>query len=290
MLAPALHLPMPVIAQAAPTVATPLPGWITASRQDLPINAPSATIPAVVRRPKFRLNAPGHTVQLKELNPKPRFNFVRPVQPRLPQPQPTTTTTPSTPPTLPTPSTEAIVTTPNPPATQIARPITAQDLVPGFVPPAYNPPSPQLPISEWVYPLSEVSPVSSRFGWRIHPIHGSRRFHAGLDLAADTGTPVVASNHGYVSLAGRKGGYGLTVMLDHGDGTVQTLYGHLSEIGVQQGQMVQAGQMIGRVGSTGNSTGPHLHFEIRQWQRNGWQAVDPEPLVKRALSIGAFVR
>jgi murein DD-endopeptidase MepM/ murein hydrolase activator NlpD len=131
----------------------------------------------------------------------------------------------------------------------------------------------------WVYPLAQRVAITSEFGWRIHPIHGDRRFHAGLDLAAPTGTPVLAASAARVKSAGTLGGYGLAVVLEHWDGTTNTLYGHLSKILVNAGQMVQPGQVIGQVGSTGRSTGPHLHFEVRRWEAGDWVAVDPSPML-----------
>lgn len=115
-----------------------------------------------------------------------------------------------------------------------------------------------------------VGPVTSTFGWRIHPILGYSRFHAGLDFGAGYGTPIRAADTGTVIFAGWYAGYGNTVVIDHGKGTV-TLYGHSSQLYVQAGQIVQRGQAIAAVGSTGLSTGPHLHFEVRQ---NGYP-VDP---------------
>lgn len=126
-----------------------------------------------------------------------------------------------------------------------------------------------------LFPLSIPAPISSVFGWRQHPIFGEQRFHSGTDLAAEQGTPIVATLTGKVSIADFLGGYGLTVVLDHTDGRHQTLYGHMSEIFVQPGQMVKQGEVIGRVGSTGNSTGPHLHFEVRELTNQGWVAIDP---------------
>lgn len=105
--------------------------------------------------------------------------------------------------------------------------------------------------------------ISSRFGSRWHPLLGGARFHAGLDMAAPTGSPVYATSPGAVLTAGWCGGYGLCVTVDHGKGYV-TLYGHLSAVMVQENQVIPAGQAIGRVGSTGRSTGPHLHYEIRK--------------------------
>lgn len=112
--------------------------------------------------------------------------------------------------------------------------------------------------------------ITSGFGWRRHPISGGSKFHAGIDLAAPTGTPIVATAAGMVTSADWYGGYGLCVTIDHQNGYV-TLYGHMSQIAVSAGQQVQAGQPLGRVGSTGSSTGPHLHYELR---RDGY-AVNP---------------
>lgn len=104
--------------------------------------------------------------------------------------------------------------------------------------------------------------VTSSFGYRRHPLEGGRRFHAGVDLAAPNGTPVYAAAAGQVAVAGHAGGYGLLVELEHGSG-LETRYGHLSRLNVVPGQTVQTGELIGFVGSTGNSTGPHLHYEKR---------------------------
>lgn len=103
---------------------------------------------------------------------------------------------------------------------------------------------------------------TSNYGWRTHPIFGTRRFHAGIDIGAGYGAPIVAAAAGAVVSAGWQGGYGNTVVIDHGGG-LATLYAHQSSIGVVAGQSVQRGQTIGAVGSTGYSTGPHLHFEVR---------------------------
>lgn len=102
--------------------------------------------------------------------------------------------------------------------------------------------------------------VSSEYGWRTHPISGTRKFHNGIDLAGNNGYAVSAANSGVVAHAGWMGGYGNTVMISHG--SVTTLYAHLSSISVKSGQSVGRGTKIGNVGSTGNSTGPHLHFEV----------------------------
>lgn len=104
--------------------------------------------------------------------------------------------------------------------------------------------------------------ITSPFGWRTHPIFGSSRFHSGLDIAADYGVPIVAAQSGVVIESGWIGGYGNTVMIDHGGGIV-TLYGHNQSLAVDVGQSVGQGQVIAYCGSTGNSTGPHCHFEVR---------------------------
>ena len=104
--------------------------------------------------------------------------------------------------------------------------------------------------------------LSSGFGYRFHPLSGRYQPHAGVDLAAPMGSPVVATADGMVGLAGWKGGYGLTIQIDHGK-AIQTRYAHLSATSVTPGQSVKQGQVIGFVGSTGRSTGPHLHYEVR---------------------------
>jgi murein DD-endopeptidase MepM/ murein hydrolase activator NlpD len=113
--------------------------------------------------------------------------------------------------------------------------------------------------------------LTSGFGLRVHPIFRVRRMHSGVDVAAPWGAPVVAAWDGTVIYAGWFGGYGKIVILDHGEG-LSTLYAHLSAILTRPGERVRRGEVIGRVGSTGYSTGPHVHFEIRV---NG-QPVDPQ--------------
>lgn len=108
-------------------------------------------------------------------------------------------------------------------------------------------------------------PITSGFGYRFHPVLRYNRLHTGIDIGAPTGSPVFAAAAGEVLFASWRGGYGKCIILLHGDG-MSTLYGHLSEISVAAGQGVGRGQRIGAVGSTGLSTGPHLHFEVR---RNG---------------------
>jgi murein DD-endopeptidase MepM/ murein hydrolase activator NlpD len=136
--------------------------------------------------------------------------------------------------------------------------------------------------AQLIYPLMNPARITSRFGWRTHPLTGSRRFHSGLDIAAPSGTPVVATATGTVVSAGWNGGYGKAIVIQHND-TQQTLYGHLSEIAVQPGQQIAQGTVIGLVGSTGNSTGPHLHFEARSPGATGWVAVDPSQEIQYAV-------
>lgn len=115
----------------------------------------------------------------------------------------------------------------------------------------------------WHWPV--LGPLSSDYGWR-----GYNDFHHGIDIAVATGTPVSAARAGRVVKAGRLGVYGLAILIDHGNG-IQTLYGHNSQLLVKAGEQVESGERIAISGNTGNTTGPHLHFEIRQ---NG-KTVDP---------------
>ena len=105
-------------------------------------------------------------------------------------------------------------------------------------------------------------PKTSDFGWRTHPIFGTQRFHAGVDIGVGQGAPIVAAASGVVVSAGWQGGYGNATVIDHGGG-LATLYAHQSSYSVSAGERVSRGEVIGAVGSTGYSTGPHLHFEVR---------------------------
>ena len=133
----------------------------------------------------------------------------------------------------------------------------------------------------FIFPVATYSYISSRFGERIHPITGELKNHNGMDIAANSGTAVYAADGGKVVLAEWYGGYGNCIMIEHGNG-YKTLYGHLSYIGVKNGQYVNQGDTIGQVGSTGNSTGPHLHFEVYS---NG-SRIDPEQFYS-GLNISA---
>lgn len=133
-------------------------------------------------------------------------------------------------------------------------------------------------------PLKVAMHVSSPFGPRKDPFTGSRAYHSGIDYPAPTGTKVYAAGAGKVSFAGRRGGYGNLVEITHDDGFI-TRYGHLSTIQVRKGQRVATGDYIGQVGSTGRSTGPHLHFEVR----NSKNAVNPAPFLKAGTRLAQFL-
>lgn len=134
-----------------------------------------------------------------------------------------------------------------------------------------------------IHPLPGTR-TGSPFGWRVHPIHGDRRMHAGQDFPAPQGTPIRAADGGRVIYAGRMRGYGNIVILDHGNG-IQTRYAHIRDGGIQVrvGQTVSQGQTIAQVGSTGGSTGPHLHFEVRRNAQAGVVSgtpVNPMPYIR----------
>lgn len=149
----------------------------------------------------------------------------------------------------------------------------------------------QLPISQLlgkaglnlIFPLTIPAEITSAFGWRTHPLSGDARFHRGLDLGAPYGSPVVAAKSGRIYLADLYGGYGLTVIVQH-NAMQQTLYAHMSQLFVKSGEWVRQGQLIGQVGSTGSSTGPHLHFEFLQQTTQGWSALDPAEVFKQAIA------
>jgi murein DD-endopeptidase MepM/ murein hydrolase activator NlpD len=115
----------------------------------------------------------------------------------------------------------------------------------------------------FTWPTPGYYRINSPFGYRIHPIFHTRKLHTGLDIGASYGTAIRATHSGVVAMAGWYGGYGKAVIIDHGNG-MASLYGHCSSLNVVVNQKVSAGDIIAYVGSTGNSTGPHLHFEIRQ--------------------------
>ncbi|RJS47444.1 M23 family metallopeptidase [Nocardioides cavernaquae] len=131
-----------------------------------------------------------------------------------------------------------------------------------------------LATGSWTLPVASYT-LTSGFGSRVHPITGEVRVHTGIDMAAPTGTPVRAVTDGVVEVAGPSSGYGNLITIRHASG-IETYYGHLSRIDVRPGDTVSAGELIGAVGSTGNSTGPHLHLEVRH---NG-TPTDPEPFLR----------
>lgn len=137
--------------------------------------------------------------------------------------------------------------------------------------------------AQLTFPLPIPVAITSAFGWRVHPITGAQRFHSGTDLGAPMGTPVLAAYKGKVAIANFLGGYGLSIVLEHQDDRA-TRYAHLSQVLVQPGAWVEQGRIIGRVGSTGNSTGPHLHFELLQATPEGWIATDPSTPLEFALA------
>ncbi len=134
--------------------------------------------------------------------------------------------------------------------------------------PPPDPSDPSVQGFQWPY----NGRVGSGYGYRIHPIYKTRRLHTGLDIGGSTGDPIYAAKGGEVIWAKRRGGYGHTVLVDHGDG-ITTLYAHMSSYESSLGDFVARGDVIGYIGSTGTSTSPHLHFEVRV---NG-NPVDPMP-------------
>ncbi|WP_227498556.1 M23 family metallopeptidase [Synechococcus sp. PCC 7336] len=134
-----------------------------------------------------------------------------------------------------------------------------------------------------LYPLPYIAPVSSGYGIRVHPITGLESFHQGIDLAAPAGTPVLAAYSGQVIAAGPAGNLGNAVVLAH-DNSRRTRYGHMSSIVAQPNTWVEQGQLIGYVGSTGRSTGPHLHFEFWTRASGQWLAIDISEQLRLAVA------
>jgi murein DD-endopeptidase MepM/ murein hydrolase activator NlpD len=128
------------------------------------------------------------------------------------------------------------------------------------------------PSGPYLWPVPSSTTISSHYGYRSHPLYRRREFHTGVDISARMGTDIRASHSGTVIVASRQGAYGNTVIIDHGGG-ISTVYAHASKILVSVGQQVDRGHVIAHIGSTGVSTGPHLHFEVR---RNG-QHMNPKP-------------
>ncbi len=136
---------------------------------------------------------------------------------------------------------------------------------------------PQVPL---LAPLGGTYEVTSHFGARNDPFHGRAAWHAGIDLRNEFSSDVQATADGQITLAGWNGAYGLTIEIDHGNG-LATRYAHLSDLRVREGQMVSQGQAVGRMGSTGRSTGAHLHYEIRMDGR----AVDPARFLRAGENL-----
>lgn len=132
-------------------------------------------------------------------------------------------------------------------------------------------------------PITGEIDLTSTFGVRMDPFLRRPAMHTGLDMRGDTGEPVHATANGKIAIAGREGGYGNLVEIDHGNG-FSTRYGHLSEIDVKAGQSVRIGQVIGKIGSTGRSTGPHLHYETRIND----EPVDPQKFLKAGMRLGTY--
>jgi len=132
-------------------------------------------------------------------------------------------------------------------------------------------------------PVTGEVDMSSPFGMRLDPFLGRPAIHTGIDLRGEIGEPVHATAAGKVSIAGREGGYGNMVEINHGNG-LATRYGHLSKILVKVGQTVHIGEVVGLIGSTGRSTGPHLHYETRV---NG-EAVDPQKFLRAGVRLGSL--
>jgi len=132
-------------------------------------------------------------------------------------------------------------------------------------------------------PVTGEIDMTSSFGVRIDPFLGRPAMHTGIDFHGTQGDPIRATASGTVTLAGWNGGYGRLVEVDHGNG-LATRYGHLSEIDVTIGQTIKIGQIVGRLGSTGRSTGPHLHYETRI----DGEAVDPQKFLRAGIRMGSF--
>jgi murein DD-endopeptidase MepM/ murein hydrolase activator NlpD len=133
-------------------------------------------------------------------------------------------------------------------------------------------------------PMDGAPRISSGFGNRTDPFTGGRAFHAGIDFPAPRGTTVLSAGYGKVTFVGQRSGYGNVVEVTHTAGLV-TRYGHLSAFLVKEGQVVETGTPIAKVGSTGRSTGPHLHFEVRRKE----QAVDPNKYLAAGRRLAALI-
>jgi murein DD-endopeptidase MepM/ murein hydrolase activator NlpD len=310
--------PSPIVAVEAPlevpaaTVAASMPRPESRSAADLlPVVPPvpeAAAVPVVITerskaavpqaQPVTPIGKAPVAQSRSSSQPNPQGRAKAAVQPATPQkPLAKPGTTAVTPPVTPAdmPVVQADITPPTAPvaAVQIG-PISlssagisfgASAVQPYFNPRLQLPPLPGLDQMRMVFPIAIPAPITSLFGWRIHPLTGAQRLHTGTDIGAPMGAPVMATMGGRVILADNMGGYGIAVAIEHDNGVRQTLYGHMSEIFVRPGDMVQQGTVIGRVGSTGASTGPHLHFELRQMLPDGtWVAQDASPLIERSMA------
>ena len=150
---------------------------------------------------------------------------------------------------------------------------------------AYSSPLPQSGISVPSRMPLEGAALTSDFGMRTHPVLGGRRRHSGIDLAAPTGTPIYATADGIIGRADWFSSYGLYISIDHG-ASMETRYAHLSRLAVAAGDNVKKGELIGYVGSTGRSTGPHLHYEVRV----DGVAVNPIPYMVESEAQLAYAR
>ncbi len=139
------------------------------------------------------------------------------------------------------------------------------------------------------YPLPLIVPVTSGYGWRVHPATGQVAFHSGVDLEVSAGTPVMAVANGTVAFAGNQGDYGNLVVINHTEGH-QTRYAQLATIAVSVGQVIKQGALLGTVGTTGLADRPHLHFEIRSNSTIGWVAQDPALYLRDMKVVGQSSR
>ena len=134
-------------------------------------------------------------------------------------------------------------------------------------------------------PIAAPLQLSSTYGWRRHPFHAEPSIHEGLDFAAPSGTPILAATGGVVRIAANQGSFGNLIEIDHGEGLL-TRYAHAKVLLVKKGDLVKRGQIIARVGSTGLSTGPHLHFEVRQHDK----PLDPRAYLTGSPIVPAPIR
>ena len=158
---------------------------------------------------------------------------------------------------------------------EIPRQVAVADLLADGSKPQPSPLTKVNPSLQLAYPLGRLAESMDPWGWRYSDAKAAWRMHTGVDLAAPTGTPVLAALAGRVLLVQPVSGYGNTVLIDHGEG-VETLYAHLQMAVVSEGDWIAKGAQLGAVGMTGAATGPHLHFELRK-RGQALQAMDPTP-------------